>query len=147
MREQRRLAQPDGTSGGLTSSLRTKDLCAAQASVSVPSTLKCSSLVRPLHWAKPFTRSKNSLATSWLNSRRITHFHAEGIMAAALPKCVHDKDYGELDKATVTPHTGKSGGEPVISTDAHWKVIKELWHDTHFRRSDLAQISTRLRDP
>src|SRR3546814_8868127 len=46
-----------------------KDLCEAQASISVPSTLKCSLLAYSDHAASDLMRWKNSRATSWLNKR------------------------------------------------------------------------------
>jgi hypothetical protein len=46
-----------------------KLLCEAQASISVPSTLKCSSLASLPHWALLLTRSKKTRARSSLNRR------------------------------------------------------------------------------
>ncbi len=53
----------------LSSSLRLKLLCEAQASISVPSTLKCSSLASRPHWALSLTRSKKARARSSLKRR------------------------------------------------------------------------------
>ena len=58
--------RPSG--GGLSSSLCLKLLCEAHASIKVPSTLKCSSLVSLAQPVVCLTRSKNTRASLLLNS-------------------------------------------------------------------------------